>query len=152
MHDALYASKIISYAQGLSLIKAASDEYDYSVNLAEMARIWKGGCIIRAQLLDKIKQAFVKNPDLPNLLFSPDFAEVVKSSQDKCRYVVRVAKEIGIPMQAFNASLDYYDALRSERLPANMIQGLRDYFGAHTYQRVDKEGVFHTEWMEVYGG
>ncbi len=152
LHDALYASKIISYAQGLALIKTASDEYDYNIDLAEMARIWKGGCIIRAQLLDKIKQAFIKNPDLPNLLFSPDFADVVNAAQDKCRYIVHTGKEIGIPLQAFNASLDYFDALRSERLPANMIQGLRDFFGAHTYQRVDKEGVFHTEWMEVYGG
>ncbi len=151
LHDALYASKIISYAQGFALIQTVSNELEYNVTLSELARIWKGGCIIRAQMLDRIKQAFIEKPDLPNLLLYPDFADVVKKAESKCRKLVSIAKENGLPIPAFNASLDYYDAYRSERLPANLIQAQRDYFGAHTYKRIDKEGTFHTDWMSIFG-
>jgi len=151
LHDALYASKVISYAQGMTMLAAASEEFGYDLNLAELARIWKGGCIIRAQLLDKISRAYKGNPQLANLLVDNAFGEIVNNAHMKCRYVVKLAKDYGIPIPAFSASLDYYDGYRSERLPANMIQGLRDFFGAHTYKRVDKEGSFHTEWMEVTG-
>ena len=144
---ALYAAKICSYAQGFALLRAASTEYDYNLPLAEIARIWRGGCIIRAQFLDKIRAAFERDPELPNLLLDPEFAEAVQSRQDEWRFVVQTAVELGIPCPAFAVSLAYYDAYRSERLPANLIQAQRDYFGAHTYRRIDKEGSFHTEWM-----
>lgn len=151
IHDALYASKIISYAQGFALIRTVSKELGYNINYAELARIWKGGCIIRAQLLDKIKQAFIENPDLENLLLYPYFTEIVKKAESKCRKLICIAKENGLPIPAFSNSLDYYDAYRAERLPANLIQAQRDYFGAHTYQRIDKEGIFHTDWMSIFG-
>ena len=149
IHDALYVAKITSYAQGMALLKAASDEFKYDLTLADMARIWKGGCIIRAELLDKISKAFKADPQLTNLLMYPEFTEVVNAGQDKLREVVCLAKQMGLPIPAFNAALDYFDGYRSARVPANLIQGLRDYFGAHTYERVDKPGSFHVEWMEV---
>jgi 6-phosphogluconate dehydrogenase len=145
---ALYASKICSYAQGMALLKAASAEYEYNLKLTDLARIWRAGCIIRAQFLDKIRLAFERHPDLPNLLLDPEFKEAVESRQEAWRSVVQTAVGLGIPCLAMNASLAYYDAYRSARLPANLTQAQRDYFGAHTYRRIDKEGVFHTEWQE----
>jgi 6-phosphogluconate dehydrogenase len=148
VRQALYASKICSYAQGMALLRSASQEYGYDLDYKECARIWRGGCIIRAQFLDLITEAFKRNPDLPNLLVDDFFKEEVESRLDAWRYVVKTAIDNGVPVLGFSASLAYYDAYRSERLPANLIQAQRDYFGAHTYERIDKEGVFHTEWME----
>ncbi len=144
---ALCASKICSYAQGMALLQVASHEYEYGLRLGEIARIWRGGCIIRARFLGKIRLAFERNPDLSNLLLDPEFVAAVMSRQDAWRFVVRTAVALGIPCPAMSASLSYYDAYRSERLPANLIQAQRDYFGAHTYKRIDREGVFHTEWQ-----
>jgi len=145
---ALYASKIGSYAQGVALLRVASHEYRYDLHLEEIARIWRGGCIIRAQFLDKICLAFEQDPNLPNLLLDPEFATALMSRQDAWRFVVGTAVALGIPCPAMSASLAYYDAYRSARLPANLIQAQRDYFGAHTYKRVDREGVFHTHWQK----
>lgn len=145
---ALYASKICSYAQGMALLQVASREYNYGLRLEEIARIWRGGCIIRARFLDKIRLAFERNPNLSNLLLDPEFAATAKNRQDAWRFAVRTAVALGIPCPAMSASLAYYDAYRSARLPANLIQAQRDYFGAHTYERVDKEGVFHTDWQK----
>ena len=148
VRQALYASKICSYAQGMALLRAASREYEYNLDLKECACIWRGGCIIRASFLDLITEAFKRDPDLPNLLVDDFFRSEVESRLDAWRYVVKTAVENGVPTLGFSASLAYYDAYRSERLPANLIQAQRDYFGAHTYERVDKPGIFHTEWME----
>ncbi len=144
---ALYASKICSYAQGMAMLRAASQEYGYDLPLADIARIWRAGCIIRARFLGKISTAFQRQPELPNLLVDPEFQEAVNSRQEAWRFAIRTAVGLGIPCLAMSASLAYYDAYRSERLPANLTQAQRDYFGAHTYRRVDKEGVFHTEWQ-----
>jgi 6-phosphogluconate dehydrogenase len=149
--DALYAAKISSYAQGMALLRAASDEYRYGINCAEIARIWKGGCIIRARLLDDIKRAYQRDPALPNLLLDATFAEAVTTRQGAWRQVVNVARALGVPCPALSASLDYFDSLRAARLPANLVQAQRDYFGAHTYRRIDREGVFHTEWAPPAG-
>jgi len=146
VRDALYASKICSYAQGMALLRIASDEYSYSLDLSEMARIWKGGCIIRAQLLDQISRAYRRNADLPNLLVDEEFRIEVDERQGAWREVVSLAVRAGIPVLAMGGSLGYFDMYRTARLPANLIQAQRDYFGAHTYQRIDREGVFHTEW------
>ncbi|HUU26509.1 MAG TPA: NADP-dependent phosphogluconate dehydrogenase [archaeon] len=148
VRQALYASKICSYAQGMALLRAASEEYGYNLNFKECARIWRGGCIIRARFLDLITQAFERRPDLPNLLVDDFFRREVESRQDAWRYVVKTAVENGIPSLAMSASLAYFDAYRSERVPANLIQAQRDYFGAHTYERLDKPGIYHTEWQE----
>ena len=150
--DALYAAKICSYAQGFALLRAASQEYDYNLNYSEIARIWRGGCIIRARFLDDVRAAFAEEPDLPNLLLAPFFRDAVASRQEALRHVLCTAIELGIPTPALSASLAYFDAYRSARLPANLIQAQRDYFGAHTYERVDKEGVFHTAWGKRSGG
>jgi 6-phosphogluconate dehydrogenase len=144
---ALFAAKICSYAQGMALLRAASHEYDYSLDLAAIARIWRGGCIIRAAFLNDVSAAFERDPELANLLLDPYFREAVESRQDALRRVVQTGVGRGIPCLAFSASLAYYDAYRTARLPANLTQAQRDYFGAHTYRRVDKEGIFHTEWM-----
>ncbi len=144
--EALYAFKILSYAQGLGMMKLASAEYQYGLNLGEIARIWRAGCIIRASLLGEITAAYRRNPGLPNLLLDDYFREAVMSRQAMFRQVVQTAVALGIPIPAMSASLAYYDAYRSERLPANLIQAQRDYFGAHTYRRIDREGVFHTNW------
>ncbi len=144
--DALYASKITSYAQGLALLRLASDEYRYDLKPGDIAKIWRAGCIIRATLLDDIMGAFRRTPDLVNLLVDPAFAEAVDRRQDAWRTVVQAGVAMGIPVMAIGASLAYFDAYRTERLPANLTQAQRDYFGAHTYRRVDKPGVFHTEW------
>ncbi|MDX2098698.1 MAG: NADP-dependent phosphogluconate dehydrogenase [Leptolyngbyaceae cyanobacterium bins.59] len=149
IRDALYCSKICSYAQGMALISTASKVHSYNLNLSEIARIWKGGCIIRAGFLDKIKSAFADQPNLPNLLLAPEFKQTILDRQDAWREVIAVAAKLGIPVPAFSASLDYFDSYRRDRLPQNLTQAQRDYFGAHTYERVDKAGVFHTEWTEV---
>ncbi len=145
--DALYASKITSYAQGLGLLKIASKEYKYDLRLGEIAKIWRAGCIIRASLLGDIMAAYGRDPNLVNLLLDDAFRAAVKSRQDNWRLVVQTAVGLGIPALAMSASLAFFDAYRSERLPANLTQAQRDYFGAHTYRRVDKPGVFHTEWF-----
>lgn len=146
--DALYVSKICSYAQGMSLLKKASAEYGYNMDLGAIARIWRAGCIIRARLLNDITSAFNRNKDLPNLLVDDAFRESVNSRQESWRFVIQTAIESGIPMPAMSASLAYYDSYRSERLPANLIQAQRDFFGAHTFERTDKQGTFHADWEE----
>jgi len=146
VRDALYAAKVCSYAQGMGLLRVASNEYGYGLDLAEMARIWKGGCIIRASLLDKISRAYRRNPELPNLLVDEEFREEINSRQGAWREVVAQAVRAGVPVLGLSGSLGYFDSYRTERLPANLIQAQRDFFGAHTYERVDREGSFHTEW------
>ncbi|MBC7257434.1 MAG: NADP-dependent phosphogluconate dehydrogenase, partial [Chloroflexi bacterium] len=136
-----------SYAQGMALLKAASKEYDYGLKLGEIAKIWRGGCIIRARFLNDITAAYTRNPELTNLLLDPFFKEEILKRQGALRRVVQTAVGLGIPCLAFSASLAYFDAYRTARLPANLTQAQRDYFGAHTYRRIDKEGVFHTEWQ-----
>jgi 6-phosphogluconate dehydrogenase len=145
---ALYASKICSYAQGFAMLRAACQEFGYGLNYGEIARIWKGGCIIRAAFLDRIREAFEEQPDLPNLLVAPSFHKEIVERVDAWRWTVTLAIRLGLAVPDMSASLSYFDAYRRDRLPANLIQGQRDYFGAHTYQRTDKEGVFHTNWME----
>ena len=147
VRDALYAAKICSYAQGFGLMRLASKEYDYNLNYSEIARIWRGGCIIRARFLNDIRAAFKRNPDQPNLMVDPEFAIAMNSRQAALRKVVALAAQSGIPALAFSSALAYFDAYRSERLPANLTQAQRDYFGAHTYRRIDKPGTFHTEWQ-----
>ena len=144
--DALYASKITSYAQGLGLLRLASEEYGYGLQPADIAKIWRAGCIIRASLLGDIMAAFRRNPALVNLLLDETFRDAIERRQQAWRAFVQTAVGLGIPVLALSASLSYFDAYRSERLPANLTQAQRDYFGAHTYRRVDKPGVFHTEW------
>ncbi len=149
VRDALYCSKICSYAQGMALLNVASQTYKFNLNLAECARIWKGGCIIRAGFLDKIKHAFTENPTLPNLLLAPEFKQTILDRQAAWRDVIIQAARAGIAVPAFSASLDYFDSYRRDRLPQNLTQAQRDYFGAHTYLRTDKPGVFHTEWIQA---
>jgi 6-phosphogluconate dehydrogenase len=146
LRDALYASKICSYAQGFSLLAAAAEEYHWPLSYGEIASIWRGGCIIRARFLGKIKQAYDREPRLANLILDPYFRGVVLGAQPGWRRVVVTATELGVPVPAFSSALSWFDAYRSVRLPANMIQAQRDYFGAHTYERTDKSGSFHTEW------
>jgi 6-phosphogluconate dehydrogenase len=151
VHDALYASKICSYAQGMNVIRRGSDEYKWNVNLGELSRIWKGGCIIRAQFLDKIKQAYQRRADLPNLLLDPDFKAWALEAQPRWRQAVTTAQSLGIPTAAMSASLAYFDAYRAANLPLNLTQAQRDFFGSHTYQRTDDPGgeFVHTEWEEL---
>jgi 6-phosphogluconate dehydrogenase len=144
---ALYMSKICSYAQGFAQMRAASEEYNWNLRYGDIAMIFRGGCIIRAQFLQKIKEAYDRDPNLTNLLLDPYFKEIVEKYQSSLREVVSLAVLQGIPVPAFSAALAYYDSYRTETLPANLIQAQRDYFGAHTYERVDKEGIFHTEWI-----
>jgi 6-phosphogluconate dehydrogenase len=146
--DALYASKVCAYAQGFALLRGAAQQYGWQLDYGKIAAIWRGGCIIRAQLLDRIKDAFTHDPDLPNLLLFPYFKQVVQQAQDGWRRTVATAAELGIPVMAFSSALNYYDSYRSPRLCANLLQAQRDYFGAHTYRRVDKDGVFHTDWSK----
>lgn len=143
---ALYASKIVAYAQGFDQIAAGSAEYGWDVDRGALATIWRGGCIIRAQFLNRIREAYAEDPDLPSLILAPYFREALEAGIDSWRRVVATATLLGVPVPAFASSLSYYDALRADRLPAALTQGLRDYFGAHTYRRVDKEGNFHTLW------
>jgi len=148
VRDALFAAKICSYAQGMGLLKAASEEYEYDLNYGEIAKLWRGGCIIRAQFLNDITKAYQTDPDLTNLLLDPYFKEAVLSRQGALRRVITTAVGLGIPCLAFSSALAYFDAYRTARLPANLTQAQRDYFGAHTYRRLDKEGSFHTEWLD----
>src|ERR1700757_5056577 len=148
VEQALYASKVVSYAQGWNMIADGSEEYGWGIELGKMAVIWRGGCIIRAAFLDRIRAAYATNPQLPTLLADPDFAQEVTEAQDAWREVVRTAVDNGIPVPGFSSALAYYDALRAERLPAALVQGLRDFFGAHTYRRTDREGTFHTLWAQ----
>ena len=147
VRQALYVAKICSYAQGFDLLTVASEEYEYGVDLAEVARIWKAGCIIRAAFLDDIRQAFAASPPPTNLLLAPHFAEALRHGELALRRVVAWGARSGVAVPAFAASLAYFDSYRRARLPANLLQAMRDYFGAHTYQRTDREGTFHTQWM-----
>jgi 6-phosphogluconate dehydrogenase len=147
VRDALYASKICSYAQGMALLRKASAEYGYNLHLGELARIWRAGCIIRAELLDDITQAYQRHPALPNLLLDDFFKEAITSRQAAWRLALTTAIQLGVPMPAMSASLAYFDAYRAASLPANLIQAQRDYFGAHTFERIDKAGVFHAQWF-----
>ncbi|SHN27994.1 NADP-dependent phosphogluconate dehydrogenase [Gracilibacillus kekensis] len=148
IRKALYMSKIVSYAQGFAQMRAASEENDWNLRYGDISMIFRGGCIIRAQFLQKIKEAYDRDPALANLLLDPYFKEIVESYQTSLRKVLSIAMERGIPVPGFASALAYYDSYRTETLPANLLQAQRDYFGAHTYQRIDKEGVFHTEWLE----
>jgi 6-phosphogluconate dehydrogenase len=149
VRDALYASKIISYAQGFVQLGAASELYQWHLNFGDIASIWRGGCIIRARFLNRITEAYRRNPALKNLILDPYFRDIIVNSQANWRRVVQWAVEYGVAAPAFSAALSYYDSYRAERLPANLLQAQRDYFGAHTYERIDKpEGdFFHTEWF-----
>ncbi len=147
VRQALYMSKICSYAQGFTQLKAASEEYDWNLDFGSISMLWRGGCIIRAAFLENIKEAYEKNTDLPNLLLDPYFKEIVESYQGGLRQIISSAVQQGIPVPAFSAAISYYDSYRTATLPANLLQAQRDYFGAHTYKRVDKEGTFHTKWI-----
>ncbi|EHK85874.1 NADP-dependent phosphogluconate dehydrogenase [Saccharomonospora azurea] len=146
VEQALYASKVVAYAQGFHQIQAGSAEFGWNIDLASVAAIWRGGCIIRATFLDDIRAAYRAEPTLPTLLTSGGFRKAVEDAQDAWRSVVATAVRLGIPTPGFSTALAYYDGLRADRLPASLIQGQRDYFGAHTYRRVDREGSFHTTW------
>src|SRR6266508_3603958 len=148
VRDALYASKVIAYAQGFDQIATASEQYGWDVDLGAMATIWRGGCIIRARFLDRIRAAYEQDPRLRNLLLADYFRDVVAGVQPAWRRVVATAVEMGVPTPAFASSLAYYDGIRRERGPANLLQGLRDFFGAHTYHRTDRFGTFHTRWAQ----
>lgn len=145
---ALYLGKIVSYAQGFSQLRAASEEYSWDLNYGEIAKIFRAGCIIRAQFLQKITDAYAKDASIANLLLAPYFKQIADEYQQALRDVVSYAVQNGIPTPTFSAAISYYDSYRSAVLPANLIQAQRDYFGAHTYKRTDKEGVFHTEWLQ----
>jgi 6-phosphogluconate dehydrogenase len=148
LREALYAAMILTYAQGMVQLRRASDAYHYDLPLAEIAKIWRGGCIIRAALLEKIRSAFEADPALPNLCVDPQFSQELLRRQDHLRAVATAAVAAGIPAPGFMSALAYFDAYRSAWLPANLIQAQRDYFGAHTYERIDAKGVFHTIWTE----
>lgn len=149
LKDALYASKIMSYAQGFDLMTEAQKEYGWSLDFGAISMIWRGGCIIRAHFLQRIKDAYDRNPALKNLMLDPYFKKIVLDAQDNWRLVVSTAAQLGVSVPAFSSALAYYDAYRSGTVWANMIQGQRDYFGAHTYERYDKKGMFHTEWTKM---
>jgi 6-phosphogluconate dehydrogenase len=146
MQDALYACMIMTYAQGMSLLQRASQAYGYGLNPEAVARIWRGGCIIRAALLENIRRAYQHRPHLVNLLLDPHLGQEVMDRQANLRRVAITAIELGLPVPAMMVTLAYFDGYRSARLPSNLTQAQRDYFGAHTYERVDQKGVFHTEW------
>ena len=148
VRDALYASKIVSYAQGFTLFAAAGKHYKWPLNFGDIATIWRGGCIIRAKFLNRIKEAFDRNAQLENLMLDPFFSSILERSQANWRLAVAIAVQAGVAVPAFGASLAYFDSYRQERLPANLLQAQRDYFGAHTYERIDKPGSFHTEWLQ----
>jgi len=145
---ALYAAKICSYAQGFALLRAADAAYGYGLNFGDIAAIWRAGCIIRAAFLDDVRAAFAAEPNLANLMLAPFFSRAMNEGQNSLRRAVAAAALRGIPVPALSASLAYYDSCRAARLPANLIQAQRDYFGAHTYERMDKDGIFHTEWTQ----
>ena len=146
LRQAYKITAVACYAQGFEQLRVASNEYHYGLNLAETARIWKGGCIIRAKLLDPIRVAFQSQPGLKNLLLAQEFSRLINENSGCLREAVKMCAEVGVPCPAFSNSLTYIDSYRQARLPANLLQAQRDYFGAHTYRRIDKEGVFHTEW------
>ncbi|MFE3195037.1 NADP-dependent phosphogluconate dehydrogenase [Nocardia sp. NPDC059240] len=146
IRQALYASKIVAYAQGFDQIAAGSAEYNWDLHPGDLATIWRGGCIIRARFLNRIKDAYEADPALPSLILAPYFREAIETAIDSWRRVVVVATQLGIPVPAFASSLSYYDGLRADRLPAALTQGQRDFFGAHTYERIDAEGKYHTLW------
>ena len=146
IRDALYSSKVVAYAQGFDQMLAAADEYHWKLHPGEIATIWRGGCIIRARFLNRIREAYEQKPDLQNLLLAPYFTDAVGKGQDGWRRVVGEAARLGVPVPAFSSSLSYYDGYRRDRLPANLIQAQRDLFGAHTYERVDRPGTFHSKW------
>ena len=148
IRKALYMSKIVSYAQGFAQMKAASEQYNWDLQYGDIAMIFRGGCIIRAQFLQKIKDAYDRDANLNNLLLDPYFKDIAENYQGALREVIATAVMNGIPVPCFASALTYFDSYRTETLPANLIQAQRDYFGAHTYERVDKEGIFHTEWLE----
>jgi 6-phosphogluconate dehydrogenase len=149
IRDALYCSKICSYAQGFQLMREAQKEYNWDLNFGEIAKIWRGGCIIRAAFLQKITDAFAKDPNLANLLLDDYFKECLNIYQSNWRKVISLAVESGIPIPTFSSALAYYDGYRSDRLPQNLLQAQRDYFGAHTYERTDDERgkYFHLDWL-----
>ncbi len=147
VHDALYASKIVSYAQGMELLGAASTAYNWNLNFGDIATIWRGGCIIRAKFLNRITEAYARDAKLHNLLLDQYFTDIIAKTQHNWRVAVSTAINHGVAAPAFSASLAYFDSYRSARLPANLLQAQRDFFGAHTYERIDKPGIFHTEWM-----
>jgi 6-phosphogluconate dehydrogenase len=149
VHDALYASKICSYAQGMALIQAGSDEYKWEIDLAELSRIWKGGCIIRAKFLEEIKKAYKRNPQLPNLMIDPEFQSWLLDAEPRWRQAVSLGQTMGIPLLAMSASLSYFDMYRTANLPQNLTQAQRDFFGSHLYERIDqpKRGQIHTDWI-----
>src|SRR5262250_1100952 len=149
VRDALYASKIISYAQGMELLRSGSTTYDWNLNLSDIATIWRGGCIIRAKFLNRIVEAYQRNPALHNLLLDRYFTRLIRKAQRNWRVAVSAAMKHGVAVPAFSASLAYFDSYRSARLPANLLQAQRDFFGAHTYERIDKPGVFPTAWLEA---
>ena len=146
MRQALYASKVVAYAQGFEQMTAAAKSEGWELDLGAMATIWRGGCIIRARFLDRIREAYDTDPETPNLLLVDYFRDAVADAQDSWRRVISHSVEIGLPVPAFTSSLAYYDGYRRERGPASLIQGLRDLFGAHTYRRVDDEGTYHVRW------
>ncbi len=148
IRQALYASKICSYAQGFQLLRAANDEYQWNLDFGTISSLWRAGCIIRAVFLTKIKDAYDRHPGLPNLLLDPYFASAIGKGGKAWRRVIATAVDLGIPVPAFSSALAYYDSYRSAVLPANLLQAQRDFFGAHTYRRLDREGVFHTQWEE----
>ena len=145
---ALYASKVVAYAQGFEQLAAASKAYDWNLDMGSLATIWRGGCIIRARFLNRIRDAYADDPATVNLLMVPYFRDAVAEAQESWRRVITRAVELGVAVPAFASSLAYYDGYRRERGPANLIQGLRDYFGAHTYRRLDREGSYHTRWAQ----
>ena len=144
--EALHFAFIITYAQGMRLLAEASEEYGYGLEMETVARIWRGGCIIRARLLEDMRRAYQEQPALRNLLLAPAFHESLLHGQHAARAVLKTAIDFGLPTLALSSALAYFDASRNPRLPLNLVQAPRDYFGSHTYERVDKEGVFHTEW------
>jgi 6-phosphogluconate dehydrogenase len=149
VRDALYASKIVSYAQGMELLGAASKQFTWNLNFGDIATIWRGGCIIRAKFLNRIVEAYARDPGLNNLLLDSYFTDIIQKTQHNWRIAVASAIQEGVAVPAFSASLGYFDSYRQARLPSNLLQAQRDFFGAHTYERVDKPGVFHTEWMQA---
>ncbi len=151
VRQALYASKMVAYAQGFEQMAAAAGAYRWRLNLGAIASIWRGGCIIRARFLDRIKEAYAADPRLTNLMVAPSFRDTLARAQEAWRRVVRLAVQLGVPVPAFSSALAYHDGYRHARSPANLIQGLRDYFGAHTYRRIDRPGHFHTRWSQDGG-
>jgi 6-phosphogluconate dehydrogenase len=151
VRDALYASKIISYAQGMDLLGAAGRQYQWNLHFGDIATIWRGGCIIRARFLNRIKEAYDRDPKLGNLTLDSYFTAALAKNESNWRLAVATAATHGVAVPAFSASLAYFDSYRQARLPANLLQAQRDFFGAHTYERVDKPGTFHTEWLQAEG-